>query len=338
MNLAPGTKLGRYEIRSKIGEGGMGEVYLAVDTELDRTVAIKVLPETLAADRQRLRRFIQEAKAASSLNHPQILTVYEIGSIGPSRFIATEFIDGKTLRARMIGAPMKLREALDVATQIASALSAAHAAGIIHRDIKPENIMVRCDGIVKVLDFGLAKPTERAPSVLVDTEAPTRFAVNTDPRMVMGTVLYMSPEQARGSEVDARTDIFSLGVLIYEMIAGCLPFEGSNTNEILASILNDKEPSPLARYAREVPAELERIVSKALRKDREERYQTVKDLLLDLKRLKHQLEFEIELERSKPPEKNSGEASVVTGTKPVAETIEVAAAQTASSVEFLTSK
>jgi len=323
MNLAPGTKLGRYEIRSKIGEGGMGEVYLAVDTELDRTVAIKVLPETLAADRQRLRRFIQEAKAASSLNHPQILTVYEIGSIGPSRFIATEFIDGKTLRARMIGAPMKLREALDVATQIASALSAAHAAGIIHRDIKPENIMVRCDGIVKVLDFGLAKLTERAPSVLVDTEAPTRFAVNTDPRMVMGTVLYMSPEQARGSELDARTDIFSLGVLIYEMVAGCLPFEGSNTNEILASILSEKEPSPLARYAREIPPELERIVDKALHKDREQRYQTMKDMLLDLKKLKSRLELAAEMERSGTPDTNLAAPADATASGEAKQTIPV---------------
>ncbi len=345
MTLAAGTKLGRYEIRSKIGEGGMGEVYLALDTKLDRKVALKILPVEVAANQERMRRFVQEAKTASALNHPNIITIYEIDEWGRSptvregaHFIATEFIDGETLRERIRIAPMKLAEVLDVAAQIASALAAAHAAGIVHRDIKPENIMLRRDGIVKVLDFGLAKLAERLPTESVDTEAATRGLVQTEPGVVLGTVAYMSPEQARGLAVDARTDIFSLGVLIYEMIAGCLPFEGSNTNEILASILNDKEPSPLARYAREVPAELERIVSKALRKDREERYQTVKDLLLDLKRLKHQLEFEIELERSKPPEKNSGEASVVTGTKPVAETIEVAAARTASSVEFLTSK
>src|SRR5439155_1366813 len=217
------------------------------------------------------------AKAASALNHPNIITIHEIDETDTGHFMATEFIDGETLRERMRSAPMKLTEVLDVAAQIASALSAAHAAGIIHRDIKPENVMLRRDGIVKVLDFGLAKLSERTLPELVDTEAPTRAAIKTEPGVVMGTAIYMSPEQARGLPVDARTDIFSLGVLIYEMVAGRLPFEGSNTNEIVASILSDKEPPPLARYARDVPAELERIVSKALRKDREERYHTSKD-------------------------------------------------------------
>ena len=198
-----------------------------------------------------MRRFVQEAKAASALNHPNIITIYEIEQIDSVNFIATEFIDGETLRQRMRNAPLKLGEVLDVAAQIASALSAAHAAGIVHRDIKPENIMLRRDGIVKVLDFGLAKLTEQRVATSVDTEAPTRGLMNTEPGVVMGTAVYMSPEQARGLQVDARTDIFSLGVLIYEMVAGRLPFEGSNTNEILASILSDKEPSPLARYARE---------------------------------------------------------------------------------------
>src|SRR5205807_1518484 len=213
-----GTKLGSYEIRSKIGEGGMGEVYLATDTELDRTVAIKLLPAHLASDQQRLQRFIQEAKAASALNHPHILTIYEIGAAGDSRFIATEFIDGDTLRQR-ITAGMKLADLLEVAIQAGGALAAAHAAGIIHRDIKPENIMIRRDGIVKVLDFGLAKLAARE-STTVDTEAVTRF--KTDPGTVLGTALYMSPEQARGMPVDARTDIFSLGVVLYEMVAGHL--------------------------------------------------------------------------------------------------------------------
>src|SRR5438309_4007351 len=306
MTLAVGTKLGRYEIRSKIGAGGMGEVYLAQDTKLDRSVALKILPADVAAHPDRMKRFVQEAKAASALNHPNIITIHEIDEWGSSptpgspsgqpawdgavregaHFIATEFIDGETLRERMRIAPMKLGEVLDVAAQIASALAAAHGAGIIHRDIKPENVMLRRDGIVKVLDFGLAKLTEPVPPEAVDTEAPTRTAIKTEPGVVMGTAIYMSPEQARGLQLDARTDIFSLGVLIYEMVAGRLPFEGSNTNEIPASLLNDREPPPLARFAREIPSELERIVEKALRKDREERHQTAKDLLLDLQSLK----------------------------------------------------
>ncbi|PYS61264.1 MAG: hypothetical protein DMF74_16720 [Acidobacteria bacterium] len=318
MTIATGTKLGRYEIRSQLGKGGMGEVYLAHDTKLDRKVALKILPAEVAAHQDRMRRFVQEAKTASGLNHPNILTIYEIEQIDSVNFIATEFIDGVTLRQRMRNAPMKLREVLDVAVQIASALSAAHAANIVHRDIKPENTMLRRDGIVKVLDFGLAKLTERVPPDSVDTEAPTSF--KTDPGTVVGTAIYMSPEQARGLDVDSRTDIFSLGVLIYEMVTGRLPFEGSNTNEILASILSDNEPLPLARYAREVPAEFERIVSKALRKNRDERYQTIKDLLIDLKSLGQELEFERKLARSKAPNaKSAPMTEAQTETSPVIE-------------------
>jgi serine/threonine protein kinase/tetratricopeptide (TPR) repeat protein len=304
-SLLAGTRLGRYEIRSKLGEGGMGEVYLAQDTKLDRKVALKILPADVAAHPDRMKRFVQEAKAASGLNHPNIITIYEVEQIDSVNFIGTEFIDGETLRERMRTAPMKLAEILDVAAQVASALSAAHAAGIVHRDNKPENVMLRRDGIVKVLDFGLAKLTERLPPGAVDKEAPTRAVVKTDPGMVLGTAIYMSPEQARGLEVDARTDIFSFGVLIYEMVAGCLPFEGSNTNEIMASILSDQEPVPLARYAREVPAEVERIVAKALRKNRDERYQTIKDLLLDLKTLRQELAFAGKLARSMAPKAKS---------------------------------
>jgi serine/threonine-protein kinase len=302
VTIPSGTNLGRYEIRSKLGEGGMGEVYLAQDTKLDRKVALKVLLAKVAANQERMRRFVQEAKAASALNHPNILTIYEIDQTDSIQFIATEFIEGEMLRQHMRNAPLKVGEVLDVAAQVASALAAAHAAGIVHRDIKPENIMLRRDGIAKLLDFGLAKLTERPPPDSVDTEAQTRAVVETEPGVVMGTAIYMSPEQARGLNVDARTDIFSLGVLIYEMVAGRLPFDGSNTNEILASILSDKEHEPLARFARQVPAELERIVDKALRKDREERYQTIKDMLLDLKSLRHRLEFDAEVERSRPPE------------------------------------
>ena len=305
MTIAIGTRLGRYEIRSPLGAGGMGEVFLAQDTNLDRRVALKVLPADVAADPYRMSRFVQEAKAASALNHPGIITIYEIEQIDSVLFIATEFIDGVTLRDRLRNASMKLGEALDVATQIASALAAAHTAGIVHRDVKPENVMLRRDGIVKVLDFGLAKLTAHAAEASAATEAATPRLINTEPGVVMGTAIYMSPEQARGLDVDARTDIFSLGVVIYEMFARRLPFRGSNTNEILASILGDNDPPPLARYSTEVPIELERIVSKALRKDRDERYQTIKDLLLDLQSLKQEAEFERKLERSTPSKSKS---------------------------------
>ena len=301
--LTAGSTLSHYRIVSKIGAGGMGEVYLAKDTTLDRKVALKILPAEVAANQERMRRFVQEAKAASALNHPNILTIYEIDQTDSGHFIAAEFIDGETLRELMRREPLKLNGVLDVAAQIASALSAAHAAGIVHRDIKPDNVMLRRDGLVKLLDFGLAKLTERLPPESVDTEA--RTSVKTDPGTVVGTAVYMSPEQARGIEVDARTDIFSLGVVVYEMVAGQLPFEGSTSREVLASILSEKEPQPLARYSREAPAELERIVAKGLRKNRDERYQTIKDLLLDLKSLKQELEFEKKLERSVPPKSPS---------------------------------
>src|SRR5881275_2128825 len=243
--LSTGTKLGRYEIRSKIGAGGMGEVYLAQDTELDRMVAIKILPEALASDPQRLQRFIQEAKAASALNHPHILTIYEIGTAGESRFIATEFIDGDTLRHRM-NQGLKLLDVLEFAGQTAGALAAAHAAGIVHRDIKPENIMVRRDGYVKILDFGLAKLTEVRGST-TDPEAPTRAMVNTGAGTVLGTATYMSPEQAKGVHVDERTDLWSLGAVLYEMITGHLPFAGETPTETISLILQ-KEPPPLTSF------------------------------------------------------------------------------------------
>jgi serine/threonine-protein kinase len=297
MTLAAGTRLGHYEIRSKIGEGGMGEVYLALDTELGRTVAIKTLPGALVSDQRRLQRFIQEARAASALNHPHILTIYEIGTTGATHFIATEFIDGETLRQR-ISKGMKLADGLEVAIQTAGALAAAHEASIIHRDIKPENIMVRRDGYIKLLDFGLAKLTE--PSI-VDSEAPTRAKVDTREGTVMGTPNYMSPEQAQGKKVDARTDLWSLGAVLYEMVTGQVPFAGETPTETISLILQ-KEPAPLTRYSHEVPAELERIVTKAVTKDREERYQTAKDLLIDLRNLKKKLEVDAEIDRTTPPE------------------------------------
>lgn len=328
MPLSPGTNLGRYEIRSTLGAGGMGEVYLAYDTQLDRTIALKILHSDVASDIQRMRRFIQEAKAASSLNHPNILTIYEIGQANSTNFIATEFIDGETLRERMTKTRTKLTEALDIAIQVASALSAAHAAGIVHRDIKPENIMVRRDGYVKVLDFGLAKLTEHHSA---GNEATTM--VNTDPGVIMGTVSYMSPEQARGLTLDARTDIWSLGVVLYEMVAGRVPFEGATPTDAIISIA-EREPAHLARHVPEVPVQLERIVRKALAKEREERYQTVKDLGLDLKSLSRELEVEVELERTAPPELRRG-TSETGGIRAVVETVPQPAAAPTLSAQYL---
>src|SRR6266704_3684298 len=263
----------------------MGEVYLAEDLRLGRKVALKLLSEELTRDRDRLSRFDQEAYAASALNHPNIVTIYEMGDEGGPHFIATEFIDGVTLRKHLSIAPMDFSEVLDIAIQVAEALEEAHAAGIIHRDIKPENVMIRRNGHVKVLDFGLAKLTETPTSDETDTEAVTRALVQTDAGMVLGTSQYMSPEQARGKPVDARTDIWSLGVVLYEMAAGRAPFSGETKTDIIVAIAKT-EPTPLARFAPNVPSEFEWIVSKALRKDVDERYQTVKELESDLKKLK----------------------------------------------------
>src|SRR5262249_13582903 len=269
----------------------MGEVYLAQDTSLGRKVALKILPEQYTRESDRLRRFGQEARAASALNHPNIITIFEIGQSGAGHFIATEFIEGDTLRDRMNAIARALADCLEIAIKVGAAITASHAAGIVHRDIKPENIMLRPDGYVKVLDFGLAKLTERVfEEDCLDHESETRAMVLTDPNIVMGTPHYMSPEQARGLTLDSRADIFSLGVVLYEMITNRTPFDGPTPSDIIALILQ-KDAPPLARFARNVPSELERIVMKALRKNREERYQTVKDLALDLKHLKQSLEL-----------------------------------------------
>ena len=302
MTLGVGTKLGRYEIRSQIGAGGMGEVYLAEDTLLHRKVALKLIPAVLATNRARLARLEQEAFAASALNHPNILTVFELGESNNGRFIATEYVDGETLRQRMRHSRLSVREALEVATQVASALTAAHKAAIVHRDIKPENIMVRHDdAVIKVLDFGLAKLTERQLTTKVDTTLPTKALVHTDSGVVMGTAQYMSPEQARGLEVDPRTDIWSLGVVLYEIVTGRLPFEGQTSSDVISDILR-KEPPALTLLSDEADERLDEIVTKTLTKDREERYQSAKDLFIDLKRLKQHLDFEAEIERTVPPE------------------------------------
>ena len=294
--------ISHYRIVSKIGAGGMGEVFLAEDTKLRRKIALKVLPESIANDKERLRRFEQEAFAASALNHPNILTIHEFGEENGVHFLAGEFVEGETLKERLKADELSLKETVGIAEQIAFALAAAHAAGIVHRDIKPENIMLRRDDrIVKVLDFGLAKLTEKKAKTS-DTEAETRALVQTNPGVVMGTINYMSPEQARGKETDARTDIFSLGVCLYEMLTLRLPFQGETTSDVIAAILKS-EPAPPGDFNSEIPSELERIVLKTLEKDREERYQTAKDLLVDLRHLKKQLEIGAEIERTKPPPK-----------------------------------
>src|SRR5438477_7250070 len=282
-----GKVIGRYRIESLIGIGGMGEVYLARDERLGRKVALKLLPEHLTADETQLSRFKTEARAASALNHPNILTVYEIGAEGNRQFIATEFIEGKTLRASLACGRINLRAALEIAVQVASALAAAHEAGVVHRDIKPENIMLRPDGYAKVLDFGIAKLTERLASDL--DEVGTTAVLQTRPGLVLGTAHYMSPEQARGQKVDARSDIWSLGVVIYEMVGGSPPFRGETPSDCIASILKT-EPSPLSGVLPEVPLKLESIVQKALRKNRDERYPTIKEMLVDLRNLKGELE------------------------------------------------
>jgi serine/threonine protein kinase/Tfp pilus assembly protein PilF len=307
------TSISRYRILEKLGSGGMGDVFLAEDTKLGRKIALKLLAEELTQNRDRLSRFDQEAYAASALNHPNILTIYEVGDEGGRHFIATEFIDGITLRKRLGGAPMDLSEVLDVAIQVAGALEEAHAAGIVHRDIKPENIMIRRNGHVKVLDFGLAKLTERPDTEQTDTEAVTRALVQTDAGLVLGTSQYMSPEQARGKPVDVRTDIWSLGVVLYEMASGRAPFTGETKTDVIVSIARS-DPAPLARFAPNAPAEFEWIVLKALRKDVDERYQTVKELESDLKKLKQRLEFKTELERSMGPQAYSTALSALADT------------------------
>jgi serine/threonine protein kinase len=302
--LMAGQILGHYQIVSPLGKGGMGDVYLANDPKLDRKVALKLLPPEFTNSKERLRRFVQEAKVVSSLNHPNIITIHEIGEAEGAHFIATEFIDGQTLRQHIALGRMKLIDILDLSIQAANALHSAHAAGIVHRDIKPENIMVRPDGYVKILDFGLAKLSEKlGQSKSAASNIDTMVKAYTNPGTVLGTVKYMSPEQARGQVLDERTDVFSLGVVLYEMSAGRIPFSGETSVDTLVSIL-EKEPAPLDQYSPETPSEFQRIVSKALRKDREERYQTIKDLLIDLKSLKEELFFQQKLDRSRPARSN----------------------------------
>ena len=288
VSIEAGTKLGNYTIRTQIGVGGMGEVYRAYDPKISRDVAIKVLPPELINDKDRLARFEREARATGALNHPNIITIHEIGEADGKPYIATEFVEGQTLRRR-IRHPVTVFEALEIVLQMASALSATHAAGVIHRDLKPENVMLRPDGLVKVLDFGLAKLGPRR-HVTTDTNTPTLPIFTTDSQAIVGTLAYMSPEQVRGYEVGAASDIFSLGIILYEMVARRPPFEAPTNSDLIVAILKT-DPLPLSHYVKDVPQELERIVSKMLRKDPATRYRSVDDLLIDLKNLKRELEF-----------------------------------------------
>ena len=286
----PGQQIQNYQIVRHLGSGGMGEVYLAEDVRLNRKVALKLLPSHFTVNPDRVRRFEREARAASALNHPNIVTIYEIGRSSSTHFIATEFVDGKTLRQMINEKPFSLNETLSVCIQVGDALSGAHAAGIVHRDIKPENVMIRQDGFVKILDFGLAKLTERQATD-VDLEQPT--LLQTNPGLVMGTVQYMSPEQARAKNVGVGADIWSLGIVMYELLAGNVPFNGETTSHVMVSLMEDKLP-PLKDHAN-VPDELDLFVTKALRKNQKERYQNAGELARDLRTLKERLKIDSRL-------------------------------------------
>ena len=293
-SIGVGSRLGRYEVRSKIGAGGMAEVFLAEDTELGRKVAIKLLPPDSSADDHARKRLLREARAAATLDHPHICAVYEVGEAEGHRFIAMQFVEGESLDVRLKRGALDLKDAITIAAEVADALAEAHARGIIHRDIKPSNVVITPRGRAVVLDFGLAKIVEdpAAAQTLVETQS-----VLSGPGAVLGTVPYMSPEQVRGETVDGRTDIFSLGVMLYEMLSGQRPFADTSSAAIASAILT-REPAPIARFVADVPAEFERILSKMLRKDVNERYQTAKDLLIDLRALRDELDFQKRLGRS----------------------------------------
>jgi eukaryotic-like serine/threonine-protein kinase len=314
--FSPGQVVSHYEILGTVGEGGMGEVYLARDTTLGRRVALKLLPNYFSSDESRMRRFKQEARAASLLSHPNVCVIHEVGETEDGRpFITMEYVEGPTLRQRMTSGDLELNQALEIAIQIADALAAAHEAGIVHRDIKPENVVVRPDGYVKVLDFGLAKLSDRSEGF--NSLTATTLMKTSTPGLVMGTVAYMSPEQARGVSVDHRTDIWSLGVVLYEMISERVPFEGETPTDIVVGIVQ-KDPPPLGETVDNLPPELDRIVRKALRKDRDERYQLAKELAIDLRSLRRESEAQMEIARSVPPQKNGGQARRATTQMPAA--------------------
>ena len=327
--LEGNSTLSHYRIVAKIGAGGMGEVYLAEDTKLDRRVALKILPREFADDRDRMNRFVREAKSASGLNHPNIITIHEIGETDGTHFIAAEYIQGETLHTRLIQGRLDLKTTLDIAIQVASALNAAHKAGITHRDIKPENLMVRPDGLVKILDFGIAKllANKAGPT---DEEAATALKPQgTSPGVIIGTANYMSPEQARGKDVGAQSDIFSFGIVLYEMVTGQRAFTGDNALDVIGAILH-KEPTPLNQLSPDLPHDIARIINKTLRKDPEARYQTAGDLLTDLKDAKQELEFQDKLERTVAPQSERPRTQAIVPSSTEAQAVPT------SSAEFIT--
>lgn len=344
MELTPGTIIGAYEIKDRLGKGGMGEVYYARDTRLGRFVALKMLLPELTANEDRLRRFKQEARTTSALNHPNIVTIFEVGETDSLHYLVTEFIDGVTLRHYLADRQITIREMLDIAIQVAGAVAAAHASAIVHRDLKPENIMRRSDGYVKVLDFGLAKLMPAPERQSGDQDSPTVMNIKTDPGSVVGTVDYMSPEQLRGANVDGRADIWGLGVVIYEMVAGRPPFTGQSKPDVIAEILRS-EPPPLTKYLPAAPPDLQRVLTRALRKDVGARYQSAAELLGDLRELKNELDLDAHVARrhlhSAITETISNSAAASAASEAKTERVrtdQIPPARTTSSVEYLLSE
>jgi eukaryotic-like serine/threonine-protein kinase len=342
MNLTPGTLIGNYELNNRLGAGGMGEVYFARDIRLGRSVALKFLLPELTSNPDRLRRFKQEARTTSALNHPNIVTLFEVGEVDSLLFLVTEFIDGVTLRRYLVDRAISIRDVLDIAIQTAGALAAAQASGIVHRDIKPENIMRRADGYVKVLDFGLAKLMPAPDTSSSDEDLATAMNMKTDPGSVVGTVSYMSPEQLRGGAVDGRSDIWSLGVVMYEMIAGGPPFKGPSKSDVIAAILRE-EPAPLNTSSSEVLDRLQSIVSRMLRRNPAERYQTAKDLLNDLSILKQELDIADRLGNASFPSisqsRSSAQTSLASEAKTqLVDTSRIPPARPTSGVDYLLSE
>src|SRR3989449_7142150 len=310
--LSPGASLSHYRIVSKLGAGGMGEVYLAHDTKLDRRIALKILPAELAANQDRMRRFTQEAKSAAALNHPNIATIHEIGESNGVNFIAMEFIDGATLREKIHQEQTDLRKLLRYLQRVAEGLAKAHAAGIVHRDLKPDNIMITRDGHAKILDFGLAKLIEQPPTSGADSSevATAVMPQHSTPGAIMGTVGYMSPEQAQGKtkEIDQRSDIFSFGCILFEAVTGKKPFEGESVIKSLHMVVYEPAP-PIADLNPAAPPELQRIVRRCLAKDADERYQSIKEVAIELKELRRELETSPGIDTTVPPPRSTTELS-----------------------------